>query len=112
MINFDPFFSKFLQYQSVDTELYCPGHVALPALREDPGVAPDDRGQQGDLRRVRVHHLDLVRLDAQNEVSSLGRCHRIHAEPELYNGKLNIYLLVEKRLKLSLSILAGPVFLE
>ena len=78
----------------VNTELYCPGHVALPALGEDPGVAPDDRGQQGDLRRVRVHHLDLVRLDAQDEVSSLGRCHGIHTEPELYNGKLNIYLFI------------------
>ena len=73
-------------------------------------MTPDDAGQQRDLRRVRVHHLDLVRLDAQDEIASLGRCHGIHTEPELY-PKLNIFIS-KKRIKLSLSILAGPVFLE
>ena len=66
-----------------DTESYCPRHVALPALGEDPGVAPDDSRQQRDLAGVGVYHLDLLRLDAQDEISALGRSQRIHTKLKL-----------------------------
>ena len=43
--------------------------MPLPPLGPDPGVATDDLVQQRDLSRVRVHNLDLLRLEAQDEVA-------------------------------------------
>ena len=43
--------------------------MPLPPLGPDPGVAADDLVQQRDLSRVRVHNLDLLRLEAQDEVA-------------------------------------------
>ena len=60
-----------------------PGHVPLPALGPDPGVAADDLVQQRDLSRVRVHNLDLLRLEAQDEVAGLGGGQGVDPEPEL-----------------------------
>ena len=50
-----------------------PSHVSLPALRDDLPVSFDDLTQQTDLRTVGIDHLDLLRLEAQYEVATLGR---------------------------------------
>ena len=61
----------------------CPGHVSLPALGDDLAVSLDDLTQQTDLGTVGVHHLDLLWLEAEYEVATLGSGQRIGSEPEL-----------------------------
>ena len=49
-----------------------PGHVSLPALGDDPAVPLDDLTHEADLTALTVHHLHLVRLETQYEVTPLG----------------------------------------
>ena len=60
-----------------------PSHMSLPTLRDDLPVSFDDLTQQTDLRTVGIDHLDLLRLEAQYEVATLGRGKRVRSEPEL-----------------------------
>ncbi len=61
----------------------CPGHVSLPTLGDDLAMSLDNLAQQTDLGTVSIHHLDLLRLEAQYEVATLGCGERVCSEPEL-----------------------------
>ena len=61
----------------------CPGHVSLPTLGDDLAMSLDDLTQQTDLGTVGIHHLDLLRLEAEDEVATLGGGQRICSKPEL-----------------------------
>ena len=60
-----------------------PGHVSLPTLGDDPAVPLDDLTHEADLTALTVHHLHLVRLEAQYEVTPLGGGEWIAAEFQL-----------------------------
>ena len=55
--------------------------MSLPTIGDDLAVPLDDLTQQTDLRTVGIHHLDLLRLEAQYEVASLGSGQGVGAEP-------------------------------
>ena len=57
--------------------------MSLPSLRDDLPVSLDDLAQETDLRTLGIHHLDLLTLEAQYEVATLGGGQGVSAEPEL-----------------------------
>ena len=57
--------------------------MSLPSLRDDLPVSLDDLAQETDLRTLGIHHLDLLTLEAQYEVATLGGGQGVGAEPEL-----------------------------
>ena len=57
--------------------------MSLPTLGDDLAMSLDNLTQQTYLGTVGIHHLDLLRLDAQDEISALGRSQRIHTKLKL-----------------------------
>ena len=55
--------------------------MSLPSLRDDLPVSLDDLAQETDLGTLGIHHLDLLTLEAQYEVATLGGGQGVGAEP-------------------------------
>ena len=57
--------------------------MSLPTLGDDLAMSLDNLTQQTYLGTVGIHHLDLLRLEAEYEVAPLGGGQGVGPEPEL-----------------------------